>query len=190
MEDQLLRVLSLVTAGFPLRTLLGAVRSAGHPAAVSTGIAGEATDEDLVREDWNAVFLRWTEPELHDVALIERDLTSESEDTRAYLKAALREVMNSDDPGGQLIVADHLRRTQAVYSVQILPALVEQEDHAAWGSLDIVLRCIAAQTDGLIAVPGEGYCDADGELLLAENDTEDQIEDELVTELEEDAEQA
>jgi hypothetical protein len=187
MEDELLRVFSLQSAGFPLRTLLGAVRSAGHPAAVSTGIAGEATDEELDREDWNAVFLRWKEPELHDVALIERDMKSESDETRTCILAALRDAMNTDDPGGQLIVADHLRRTEAVYSVQVLPALVEQDDHAAWGALDIVLRCIAAQTDGLIAVPGEGYCDADGELLLAENELDEElrigIEDEQDEEL-------
>ena len=184
MEDQLLRVFSRDGSGVPLRTLLGAVRSSGHPAAISTGIAGEATDEELEREDWSAVFLRWTDPELHDVALIERDLRSESDEIRTCILAALSEVMNSDDPGGQLIVADQLSRTEAVYSVQVLPALVDQDDHAAWGALDIVLRCIAAQTNGLIAVPGEGYCDADGELLLTENHIEDQIEDEQVEEIE------
>jgi len=198
MEDQLLRVFSRDGAGFPLRTLLGAIRTAGHPAAFSTGIAGEATEEELQSEDWAAVFLRWTEPELHDAALIERDLVSESDDARADIRAALQDVANSNDPAGQLIVADHLRRTVAVYSVQILPAVLAQDDHAAWGALDVILRCIAAQTEGLIAVPGEGYCDAEGELLLADSEDEVGVENETVDtpageyfdELEEEPEQA
>src|ERR1700722_9799875 len=100
MEEQLLLVFARDSAGLPLRTLLGAVRSAGYPAAVSTGIAGEATEKELDSENWDAVFLRWTEPELHDVALIERDLRS---DAQPRIVSALKHVMNSDDPAGQLI---------------------------------------------------------------------------------------
>lgn len=176
MEDQLLQVFSRDSAGFPLRILRGALKTAGYPAALSTGIAGEATEEELSSDTWEAAFLRWTEPELHDVALIDREMRTESDDARTRIVNALRDVMNVDDPGGQLIVADHLRRTEAIYTVQVLPALIEQDEHAAWAALDVVLRCVAAQTNGLIAVPGEGYCDAEGELLLA--DIEPDIDDE------------
>jgi hypothetical protein len=177
MEDQLLLVLSCDASGFPLRTLLGALRSAGHPATLSAGIAGEASEAELDSEEWEAVFVRWTEPELHDVALIEKDIVAESDTARQLIASSRRRIANNTDPGGEILVADHLRRTEAVYAVQVLPALVEAEDHAAWGALDVVLRCIAAETSGLIVVPGEGYCDADGELILAEIDLEtDEVE--------------
>src|SRR5262249_47012557 len=72
------------------------------------------------------------------------------------------------DSAGRLIVEDHLRRTQVVYTVQLLPALLDNEDHPAWDALDVVLLCLAQQTEGIIFVQEEGFCDADGELLLAE----------------------
>ena len=69
-----------------------------------------------------------------------------------------------------MIVADYLTRTQVVYTMQLLPALLAEDGHDAWGALDELLRVVARASDGLIYVEAEGYCDADGELLLAETD--------------------
>ena len=43
-----------------------------------------------------------------------------------------------------MIVADYLRRTQTLYGLQVLPALLDEDDHAAWAALDVILRTIAA----------------------------------------------
>jgi len=172
MEDNLLRVYGIEPGsdGLPLRTILGALRTAGYPVAFLTGIAGETTDEELDADAWDAAFIRWNEPQIHEIALIERDLVADSEETRIYLSQTIQSVMNHADLVGQTIVANHLRKTVSIYSVQILPALLESDDHDGWAALDVALRCIAAQVDGLIYVPGEGFCDCDGELILADDE--------------------
>jgi hypothetical protein len=176
--ETLLQVFSTDIEGFALRTLQGALRSAEYPATLGVGIAGEATDAEMEATDWDAAILRWSTPELHEVALIDRELRADSKEAEAIIDSHVEMVANGDDPTGQLIVTDHLRKTRAVYSVQILPAMLVDEDHGAWAALDTVLRCIAAETGGLIWLAGEGYCDSDGELLLAENyDEEDELLD-------------
>ncbi len=177
MDELNLRVYGLDDAAdtIPLQTLLAALVSAGYPVTLATGITGEASEEELASGDWDAAIVRWMDPEMHEVALIERDRVSESEVTRSVIAGAIQDVANrfGYDPGGQAIITDHLRKTTVVYSVQMLPALLVNDEHAAWGALDVALRCIAAQADGLISVPGEGYCDADGELVLAEEEEMD-----------------
>jgi hypothetical protein len=176
--DALLQVLAIDAGGFPLKTLQAALRTAEYPASLGVGIAGAATEAELESTDWDAVILRWNTPELHEIALIERDLRKDSPDAEAVIANHLQIASNSDDPGGQLIVSDHLRKTNAIYSLQILPALIAEEDHAGWAAMDVVLRCIAAETEGLIWVPDEGYCDSDGELLLAEEYADEDLEEE------------
>ncbi len=175
-DTQELLVFSKDAEGFPMRNLLGAITSAGHPAEFGIGIAGSATEEDLDSENWDALFLRWTEPEMHEIALLEKDMRSGSEEAEATIAATARQIAKSNDVAGQLIVADHLKQTKAIYRLQILTQLLSNDDHAGWDAIDILLRCIASQSDGLIEVPGEGYCDADGELLLADNEFENEEE--------------
>jgi len=173
MQNQPLIVYALESAAPPLRSLLEALQDAGFAAAeFGVRIAGEASEEELSSPVWEAAFLRWRDPETHEVVLIERDRTGEDEEADRIVAEALRQVTNSSDLAGQMIVADHLRRTHTVYAAQILPALLTDDDHPAWAALDILLRCLAALTNGLIYVESEGYCDADGEMLLAELDEE------------------
>ena len=37
---------------------------------------------------------------------------------------------------------------QAVYDIELLPALLDDEEHPAWAALDIVLRALAQHSDG------------------------------------------
>ena len=77
MEDEPLFVFAVERAAPPLRLLRDALHAAGYPAGIGTGIAGEASEEELGRTDWEAAFVRWQEPELHEVWLIERDIIGE-----------------------------------------------------------------------------------------------------------------
>jgi hypothetical protein len=157
----------------PLRALDEALRQAGYPVSISMGIAGEATDEQLDALDWEAAFVRWHEPEIHDVYFLERAAASE-EDAKALLGQAIKAANNHPESADRLIVADHLRRTRTVYEVQILPALLDDEDHPAWGALDILLRRLAEETDGLIHAEGGGFFDAEGEPLLSEEEPDEE----------------
>jgi hypothetical protein len=172
MGDQPLKVFALEREAPPLRLLCDTLSDAGFPVEVGVGITGKATEQELDSPDWEAAFIRWTEPELHEVCLIERAVRGEDEQADEIVAMSVRHISNSHDTVGQMIVRDHLRRTQVVYVLMLLPALMADQDHPAWGALDITLRCLAASTNGLIAVASEGFCDADGELLLAEADDE------------------
>lgn len=156
----------------PLRTLDQALRKAGYPVSLSLSIAGEASDEQLDALDWEAAFVRWGEPEVHDVYLLARAPANET-DARATIAQAIRVANNHPVSAGQLIVADHLRRTRTVYEVQILPAVLDNEDHLAWEALDTLLRRLAVEAEGMIHAEGGGFFDADGEPLLSEEDEDE-----------------
>ncbi len=174
LEDQPLALFALKSEAPPLRLLRDALLKAGHPAGIGVDIAGEATETELDARDWDAAFVRWTQPELHEVYLIERNPRGSDEIADALVAQGLHGIEALSDTAGRLIVSDHLRRTQAVYAIQILPALVADEDHKGWEALDIVLTTLAGQTDGLIYAATEGFYDSDGELLLSERDTPDE----------------
>lgn len=165
-----LLVFSLNVQAPPLRHLLVPMQEAGFPVALGTGIVGEAGAEALDNPEWDAAFVRWNLPEMHEVALLERMVCDEDEEGMVRVTEAMNQVLQWEDQAGRLIVAAHLQQTQAVYALQLLDALFTDEDHPAWGAFDILLRVLADHTDGLIYVEGEGYLDADGELLLSEED--------------------
>lgn len=161
-------VFAIQETGVTLRGLRDALIAAGHPVSISTGIAGEAADEDLDARDWESAFARWNEPEVHDVYFLLRDRLGGEEDAdRVYAEVA-RLVHNRPESADKLIVADHLRRSRTLYEIQLLPILEADEDHAAWGALDVLLRHLAEATDGLIYAEGTGFFDAEGEPLLPE----------------------
>ncbi len=170
MEDHPLLVFSLDRAAPPLRTLRDALRTAGYPVEIGVREAGEATDAELDSPDWEIAFIRWMDPEMHEVAVVERDLRDEDELAQTFLAEAERIVASRPESAGRLIMADHLGRMQAVYSLEILSALIADEDHPAWTALDVALRSLAESAEGIIYAAGEGFYDADGELLLAEDD--------------------
>jgi hypothetical protein len=160
-----------------LRVLRDALREAGYPVSFGTEIAGEAVEEALDAADWEAAFLRWNEPEMHEVALLERMDCGVDEEGRRLVSEAMNRILESEDEAGRLIVASHLQQTTAVYAMELLDALFTDEDHPAWAAFDVLLRAIAEKTDGLIYVEEEGFMDADGELLLDETEEESDVEE-------------
>lgn len=165
-------VFSLEETGATLRSLRDALIAAGHPVGVSTGIAGEAADEDLDATDWETAFVRWNEPEIHDVYFLLRDRVGKDPEVDRVIAEAAKLAHNRPESADRLIVADHLRRTRTVYEVQLLPVLEADEDHVAWIALDVLLRRLADETEGLIYAEGEGFFDADGEPMLVEEDSD------------------
>lgn len=173
MDDQPLTVFALDREALPLRVLQDTLRTADCPVEIGVGIAGAATDAELDSPEWETAFVRWTQPELHEVYLLERDVVGEEEEADAAVQAALQIAGNSPESGGKLITIDHLRRTQTLYQIEILPALLTNEEHLGWAALDVLLRCLAENRDGIIYAEAEGFYDADGEpLLLEETDEE------------------
>jgi hypothetical protein len=173
MEDQALLVFALDREVLPLRLLRDALREAGYPAGIGIGIVGGASDAELDATDWDAAFVRWNEPEVHEVYLIERETVGGDAGTDRIIAQALTRLTDLPESAGKLIVADHLSKTQTLYSCQVLPALFADEDHPAWAALDVVLRCLAETTDGIIYAEAEGYYDPIGDMLLDETEEED-----------------
>lgn len=171
MEDTPLRIFALTEEAPPLRVLRDALTAAGYPIQLTLNIVGEASDEDLSLTDWEAAFLRWTQPELHEICLIERSLVGEEDEAVEAIAACLHKIVDTTDIAGGLIVGDHVRRSEAVYDLEILPAMIADEDHPGFAALDVLARTLATYTNGIIYVPFGGFCDADGEILLAEEDT-------------------
>jgi hypothetical protein len=173
MADEPLVVFSLDSEAPPLRTLLEALLHAGYPASISVGIAGDAPDDALDDPDWEAAFLRWTTPDLHDVALIERALPGIDEEADDAIGHAIAALERSSDEAGKLIAADHLSKSEAAYLLQIMPPLILLPDHPGWAGLDVAARTLARNTDGLIYADGAGFFDADGEPLVALDEEDD-----------------
>jgi hypothetical protein len=174
--DQPLIVFALEPTAPPLRFLRTELRAAGYPVGIGVGIAGEATETELDAPDWEAAFLRWAEPETHEVALVERSVRGEEEEADILIAQATQFAAARPESAGRLIIEDHLRRTQVVYAWQILPALLADDDHPAWDALDVALRALAERTEGIIYAEAEGFYDADGELLLAEDETAEALD--------------
>ncbi len=170
MPDCPLIVFSTSDTVIPLAALRDALLAEGAPATIGVDIAGEATDEQLNDPDWEAALLRWMEPEVHEVALIERLVRDTDGEAEEFVTQHAAKIAADVDVAGRMIVDDYLGRTRVVYAVQLLPALLAEDGHEAWGALDELLRMLARASDGLIYVKSEGYCDADGELLFGESD--------------------
>jgi hypothetical protein len=160
-----------------LRILQDTLREAGFPVSFGTDIAGEALEDALDDPDWEAAFLRWNEPEMHEVALLERMDCREDEEGLRLVSEAMNRILESEDEAGRLIVASHLQLTTTIYALQLLDALFTDEDHPAWVAFDVLLRAIAEKTEGLIYAENEGFMDADGELLLDETGEEGEEEE-------------
>ena len=168
MVDDAIRVFSIVPDSISLAELKAALLDAGYPISIGTGIAGEATEEELNSKDWDAAFVRWTAPELHDVWLVERETPGQEPEADATIAEAIERAHRISDSAGRLIVTDHLKKTRCIFVANLLPALLIDDDHPAWAALDVALRCIAEHSEGLIYALNEGFYDAEGEMLLDE----------------------
>lgn len=166
MDQYPLIVLSISRDAPPLRTLADDLIAAGQPVSLSIGVDGAASEAQLAAADWDAAFVRWDQPEVHEAWLIERAVLPEDEDAVKVVDALTAVLNQAPESAGKLIVRDQLERVRTLYLWTILPAMVDGEDHPAWSSLDIALRALADATEGLIYAAAEGYFDADGEPLL------------------------
>ncbi len=159
-------IFSMQEIGAPLRSVLDTMRNAGFPAAISYGVTGEADELLLDSTDWDSAFVRWLEPEWHDVYLLTRYRRGE-EEAKDLIEEALQSAQNRIENAGKLIVSDTLRKSLNVYEVQLLPAMLFEEDHPAWNALDILLIGLAVAAEGIIYAEDEhGFFDSDGEALL------------------------
>ncbi len=171
--EQSLFVFALSGEGTSLRAVREALRQEEYPISIGVEIAGEADDVQLDDPFWETAFVRWHEPELHDVWLLQRYQIGMDEEADAVRTQALQLAVNFPESAGKLIVMDHLRRTHTVYACEVLPAMIDNanfaDDHPAWGAMSIALRELAMPTDGVIYAEGVAFYDADGEPLLAED---------------------
>lgn len=158
--------------GVTLREIRNVLHKQGYPVGIGVEIAGEAIDAQLDDPAWETALVRWNEPELHDALLLERLHVGNEEEADTIRKQALQMAVNQPKSAGKLIVIDHLRRTEEVYACQILPAVLDDEDHPAWSALDIVLRTIAAPSDGIIYAVDTAFYDVDGEPLISTEEPE------------------
>ncbi len=150
----------------PLKFLQEALMEMGYPASLSINAAGDCTDEELESTDWDAVFLRWKEPELHDICLLEWDNLGDLEPANDARAAAALVTIEHPDEAGRWIVQGHLADTKVVYSCSLMPPLVDDEDHPGWEALDCILREVAANTDGIIYGGEDLFFDEEGDPLL------------------------
>lgn len=168
MENYPLLALAKYPEGVPLQKLYEALLLEEYPARLRVGITGDISDEELAAPTWEAAFVCWTEPEVHEVCLI-LHISKQDEAFHPILQQQNQILSSMDTREPEYpVIAEALRQVQALYAVQLMPALFDDEDHPAWESLDLILRCFAQFGDGFIYVEAEGYCDAYGELLLAE----------------------
>ncbi len=161
----------------PLKFLQEAMVEMGYPSSLSISAAGDCTEEELELTDWDAVFLRWKEPELHDICLLEWDILGDSETAAEIRSAAALVTHDHPDEAGRWIVQGHLADTKAVYTCSLMPPLVDDEDHPGWEALDCILREVAANTDGIIYGGEDLFFDEEGDPLL--QDPNEQTEDEI-----------
>ncbi|MBC7529626.1 MAG: hypothetical protein H7308_19025 [Chthonomonadaceae bacterium] len=177
-----LAIFALDTKIPPLRTLWSEAKEEEMPLQLGVFIAGEATEEELDAPEWESVFVRWTEPEIHDIALLETYTFEEPEGEELSRKATeLLSALPQDS--SRFVLEQHLLNVKRLYVIQTLPALLDDEDHAGWDGIDLVLRVLADVTGGVIYAEGEGFYSAEGtpfytpDLLLG-NESEDEDEEE------------
>jgi len=170
LADHPLIVFASAGAPVPLVALRDVLVNEEYPANFGVEIAGAASEDELNTVEWDATFLRWLTPEIHEVALIDCSICGQDEEAERLIGQHLARIVDLRDEAGKMIVAEQLNKTRTVYTVELMPALLAEESHDAWGCLDVLLRFIAQAADGLIYAEAEGYCDADGELMLAETD--------------------
>jgi len=156
--------------GIPLQALHEALLEGGFPATFGVRTAGDATVEDLLSTDWETAFLRWQKPELHEVIFLEKWAIGQEAEAEALLKIVSKEAANLPMSGGKLLVDVVLESAKTLYTLDTLPALLDNEDHPAWGAIDVVLRTLAEWGEGIIYAEGDGFYDADGEPMVLDVD--------------------
>ncbi len=170
METAPLIVIGQRKDGIPLQALHEALQDAGFPTTFGVRIAGDATVEDLLSPDWDTAFLRWQKPELHDVIFLEKWIIGQETEAEDLLKLVSKEAKALPMSGGKLLVDVALESAKTFYTLDTLPALLSDDNHPAWGAIDVVLRTLAEWGEGIIYAEDEGFFDADGEPMVLDVD--------------------
>ncbi len=145
-----------------LRLLLNASQEEALPFQFGTSIAGEATPQELDAPEWESVFLRWTDPELHDVALLAVYLPEEPEG-EDLLQSASALLAEGPKDNSRAVLEQHLLSVKRIYALEPLPALRDAEEHEAWSGIDLILRTLAEASGGVIYAEGEGFYSPEGD---------------------------
>lgn len=187
MEEAALLIFARQEIAPSLALLDKALKQGNLPARFGVRTAGDATEEELQSRDWEATFLRWQKPEVHEVILLEKLVLGVDEEAEEALRSAQAYTTSLALSGGKLLIEEHLRETAIIYAFYTLPALIADDDHPAWDSLNLLLCTLAAHTEGLIYAVGESFYDSEGEPMIIEVDlTYDWAGDSLEEEFEED----
>ncbi len=170
LESAPLIVIGQRKEGVPLHVVHEALQEAGFPATFGLQLAGDAPVEALLSPDWETAFLRWQKPELHEVILLQRWVLGSESEAEDTLKLVSKEAQKLPMSGGKLLIDTVLESAATLYTLDTLPALLADEDHPAWGAMDIVLRTLADWGEGIIYAEGEGFYDSDGEPMILDVD--------------------
>ena len=148
-----------------LGTLLDLLLASDLPVSLSVSGAGPATTADLAAADWDAAFVRWEEPEIHDVWYLEHGLTASDEAAQVALAAACAWVNSVGDRSLQAALLPMLLAVQSVYTIAVLPAMTADDDHPAWEAFAELVEVVASACGGVVYAPEEGFYDAQGVLI-------------------------
>ncbi len=129
------------------------------PISFTFGISHENDIAEMDSNLWDAMFVRWMQPTVHDVCLIVSYRLGTDEDAKALIERALKRAGRQPVDEMQRIVIDTLHASRMVISVQFLPALLDDQDHAAWDALGSIVSSLATLSNGIIHVEGEGFYD-------------------------------
>jgi hypothetical protein len=166
LEDAALIVVAKQVATPPLTLLDEVLRHGEYPARLGVRTAGDATVDELHSTAWDAVFLRWQKPEIHEVILIEKQILGMEEEATEILASLNRFTSTLPTSGGKLLIEEHLRETKVIYAFYTLPALLADADHPAWDAINALLCALADHTEGMIYALEEGFYDSEGEPMI------------------------
>ncbi len=129
------------------------------PISFSFGVSNDNDIADIDSTSWDAMFVRWMRPTVHDVCLVVCERRDNDEDAEALIDRALQRVGRQPKGEMQKIVVETLNASRIVISVQFLPALLDDQDHLAWDALGSIVSSLATLANGIIYVEGEGFYD-------------------------------
>ncbi len=143
----------------PLSTILQEYWVQEAPVSFSFGVSNQNDSADIDNCKWDAMFVRWLKPSIHDVCLIVSDRIGHDPEAEALLARVLKRVARQNPDEMQKLVVETLKVTRLVISLQFLPALLDDPDHPAWDALGSIASSLATLANGIIYVEGEGFYD-------------------------------
>ncbi|MDE2125871.1 MAG: hypothetical protein KGJ62_04710 [Armatimonadetes bacterium] len=148
-----------------LEMLLGTLHASDMPVSFSVSGAGPATPAELASSDWEAAFVRWEEPEVHDTWYLERGAVATDEAAQTAVAAACVWLNRSTDRDLQAELLPLLLAVNSVVTVAVMPAMTADDDHPAWDAFADLVQVVAGACSGIAFAPDVGFYDSDGVLM-------------------------